>query len=264
MTQHDRHLTTEQLSALLDRQLAAEEGDGARVHLEACEQCRSELAGLQQTVALLRALPQATLPRSFLLPEESTLAPVVSLRAPSSSATGRRLWSNALRPAFRTLSTLAAVLGLFFILTGLWTALPRATSGSAASMSSAKNAAPMRPADTGAASNSSAGTPTAQFSPGPKEAGQGQGSQATPQLKPNQSTNAAVPAANSNGHTGPHAAQPQEPMVPAPDSQPVQPVILFFNLATPQGRLGLGLLLLLIGIMGFILFKARKKYHPNA
>src|SRR5436309_2497563 len=64
----DRHLTTTQLSALIDKQLSAQELALCKAHLQSCQQCQSALAGLQQTVALLQAMPEPALPRSFALP----------------------------------------------------------------------------------------------------------------------------------------------------------------------------------------------------
>src|SRR6266568_3115535 len=63
-----QHLTTEELSAFLDEQLSSQERTTIEAHLQTCERCQHELASLRQTVALLRALPQPALPRSFVLP----------------------------------------------------------------------------------------------------------------------------------------------------------------------------------------------------
>ncbi|MBA2681641.1 MAG: hypothetical protein H0U76_25010, partial [Ktedonobacteraceae bacterium] len=69
MSKLDRHLTTEELSALLDNHLAQEEaGEDHHGHLASCQQCQQELADLKQTVRLLHALPPPPLPRSFILP----------------------------------------------------------------------------------------------------------------------------------------------------------------------------------------------------
>lgn len=76
MSQHDWHLTTEQLSAYLDRQLSEEEQKEYKIHLDACEQCRQTLLELRQTVTLLHALPQPRLPRSFVLPVDTVVTPL--------------------------------------------------------------------------------------------------------------------------------------------------------------------------------------------
>ncbi|HLX39760.1 MAG TPA: zf-HC2 domain-containing protein, partial [Ktedonobacteraceae bacterium] len=76
MAQHnDRHLTTEQLSAFIDKQLAAEEQAACTAHLQTCQQCQQALAALRQTVMLLKALPQPALPRSFVLPTNLIVMP---------------------------------------------------------------------------------------------------------------------------------------------------------------------------------------------
>ncbi len=70
MAQDKRHLTTEQLSALLDKEASAEEQAQWEAHLSTCPQCQRALTALRQTVAMLHALPQPTLPRSFVLSME--------------------------------------------------------------------------------------------------------------------------------------------------------------------------------------------------
>lgn len=61
------HLHIEQLSAYLDGQVRPDERRRIEAHLAACEACRRELAGLRQTVALVRALPRVPVPRAFTL-----------------------------------------------------------------------------------------------------------------------------------------------------------------------------------------------------
>jgi len=124
----------EQLSALLDNGLSAQERAALEAHLEDCSQCRVELESLRRTRALLRALPQPALPRSFTLP----LKPAAPERqvpgaqqAPVPSA-ARRLTglpvsrTYALRrpvQVLQWLSAIAAVLGIVILLSGVFSTL---------------------------------------------------------------------------------------------------------------------------------------------
>src|SRR2546426_9142537 len=62
---HQRHRNN--LSAYVDRQLSTREMEGLEAHLEACDTCRLELAGLRTLAAAIRDLPQAYVPRAFTL-----------------------------------------------------------------------------------------------------------------------------------------------------------------------------------------------------
>jgi anti-sigma factor RsiW len=68
--QHNWEKRREQLSALLDNELAEAERAALAAHLQGCAACRAELESLRRTRALLGAVPQPALPRSFLLPVE--------------------------------------------------------------------------------------------------------------------------------------------------------------------------------------------------
>lgn len=63
------------LSAYLDGQLSASPAHRLEAHLAACAQCRRELTELQAAVAALRQLPQAMVPRSFLLSPQQVRRP---------------------------------------------------------------------------------------------------------------------------------------------------------------------------------------------
>jgi hypothetical protein len=125
MPQHTSHLTTEQLSAFLDQQLSAQEQSTCQAHLNTCQHCQQRLTELEQTVLLVRALPQVSLPRSFVLPIESTTQSKVLAMAGNTAPKKARQAHNRLlrlpstRTTMRITSTLVAVLGLFFILSGL-------------------------------------------------------------------------------------------------------------------------------------------------
>jgi len=63
MTCHDAR---EQLSALIDDALGAEERGAVEAHLATCAECRRELERLRDTVALLRAVEPARAPAGFV------------------------------------------------------------------------------------------------------------------------------------------------------------------------------------------------------
>lgn len=95
----------ERLSAYLDGELSMAERADLEAHLSGCAECRRELASLRQTKALLGALPAPALPRSFALPE--TMRPLPAQRA------SEPRWSRPLQ----ALGSLAAVIGLGFLIT---------------------------------------------------------------------------------------------------------------------------------------------------
>ncbi len=61
----------ENLSAFLDGELKARDRERVQQHLEVCEACRWELQTLQETVSLVRSLPQVKAPRSFRIPHSA-------------------------------------------------------------------------------------------------------------------------------------------------------------------------------------------------
>ncbi|HYX51442.1 MAG TPA: hypothetical protein VE843_16970, partial [Ktedonobacteraceae bacterium] len=123
MAKQDRHPTIEQLSAYLDGQLSSQELSTWDTHLNMCQECQQTLAELRATVTLLHALPQPGLPRSFMLPADSVLtrsAPVQPpIPIPLHAAPRRRAWSFYMQGMVRTVSTIAAILGIVFLLSGL-------------------------------------------------------------------------------------------------------------------------------------------------
>jgi len=235
----DEHLTTEQLSALLDKQLSAQEQVIVDAHLQTCQQCRLALAELRQTVALLRALPQVEVPRSFTLPARLALVQEQPLPGHSGNPVvipipaKRRARRNSLQLAFRAVSTLAAVLGLIFILSFFATALSQGGATNTASSGSA-------PAVTsgGATHNASTATQHPTTGVGTHPAGVG-----------------------SPSVTGVQTPTPTPPQVvkPAPTSTgpPVQPSPAVFDLSTPSSHLVIGSVLLVLGILGFALTRRR-------
>lgn len=87
----DRHRRLrDRLSAYIDGAL---DPDGARrleAHLGECSRCRAELEQLRSTVAALQELPEAQVPRSFVLSPERAAAPRPSTTA-TSLAFGARI-----------------------------------------------------------------------------------------------------------------------------------------------------------------------------
>ncbi|MBE3559243.1 MAG: zf-HC2 domain-containing protein [Ktedonobacteraceae bacterium] len=269
MTQHDRHATTEQLSAFLDGQLSTQELPQIEAHLKTCKQCQLQLAGLRQAVTLLHALPQPQLPRSFVLSEEmlagatgNTARPgeapagaseeveahteahaeeritVLQPRsAPSPSPSRKRqsqkgTWSSPLRNTMRVISTLAAVLGIVLLLSGLLStqkaalttmSAPSATNGTAATPGVAPKAQPA------ASSEQATATATAQT----------QNTYGTAQAD-------KAPAARSTGIA----------------KLPIFPV--FLNPVTAAGRVFWGICLLIASLIGALLLRQQRKKLEQA
>jgi Putative zinc-finger len=232
VAQENGHPTTEQLSAFLDGEVSADERTQWDAHLKTCQSCSQELASLRQTVALLRALPQPALPRSFVLPAEVAgpvalpmAAAVRQAAGPTPMRTAERLQPRKpyLRVAFRTLSALAAVIGIVFFLSGI---VPALTHGGGTSQSTSASAPENK-------SNTAQGT-----SPHVSTGG-------TPgTMAPAVRTPAATNSGNNSANQQPGATN--------------WPTILIFNLSTPEGRLGFGIILFILGMMGYVLFKRQR------
>jgi anti-sigma factor RsiW len=253
VAQQDRHLTTEQLSAFLDGQLSPSERAQWDSHLQTCEQCQHEQADLRNTVNLMRALPQPALPRSFALPADagfSAITPIAaSPREQRAPASAPRRWPLYARNAVRVVSTLAAVLGLFFLLSGLiGTNGMGASTASNSSASAPSFAAQQHPSTTnsgGSASGSGAATPQAH----------------TPDTQKQPASQPALPTP-----TQPEAGPLRNgtAMQPA-DRENFQPVntpfiATYFDLSTGGGRAALGLLLLVVGLIGFGFMRLTRRW----
>lgn len=252
--EQNQHLTTEQLSALLDKQLPAQEQTRCEAHLRACQQCQALLNDLRHTVALLHALPQPTLPRSFVLspemqraaaPTEEPVAPVpltIQLEERrhqrQREQRGAHLQSRSqlrryiLPRTLRTMSTLVAVLGLLFVLS----AIPFHPGGA----SSASNGSTNAPA------SSTSGGVVSSLTPSPQKAGSAPdttpGTRKTPQVAQRPTPTPVL--------TGPHQ--------PATSSGPpaLAQVFSVLNPTAAGGRAIDGLLLLILAFVGLLL--ARK------
>ncbi len=239
MAQQDEHLTTEQLSAFLDKQLSLAERAVFDAHLASCQQCQSRLADLRLTVALVRALPQEEVPRSFVLP--SRLAPIAERPTPRPATVtpvpqqrGARV--SVLQRTVRAVSTLAAVLALIFILSGIVPSIHFGGGEATSTAGSVPAASNQSAASNGAATPHVQGTPTfgsAQAADGTK----------TPVRTP-KSTPAATAHSTIRSGTSPTV---QPPTLPP-----------FLDLGQPEGRLALGALLLVLGITGLVVTRRRR------
>lgn len=119
----DRERLTEALSAYLDGALDGAERETLERHLATCDACRAELAGLRRVGALLRALPEPTLPHSFTLP-------VTTTRAGRPAAVRRAVgWARAAQ----WVGGLAATLGAGLLVAGMIPSPSFGTSSTAAS-----------------------------------------------------------------------------------------------------------------------------------
>ena len=242
MSQQDLHLTTEQLSTWLDQQLTAEEQAYCSAHLGECEQCQDVLDNLQQTVNLLQSLPQIEVPRSFVLPAnfksteiaQSTSNGNRQQQVDHSTAISPHGLPTPLRRTLRTISALAAIIGLFMALSGFVATLQLGTS-----------AVPM--------ANSTSSSASSQ-------------DQQAPQTK-SQLTNS-----NANSSAGPISPPTaQTANKPQAQSMPVQnppagahstatwPILPFLDFNQSGVRLSIGILLIILGGMGFTLFAQRLK-----
>ena len=226
MAKQEQHLTTARLSALIDGQLSPEEQRQSETHLQSCAVCQQQLAELRQTVALLHALPQPPLPRSFVLPTAEpasvsfqSIHPARPL-APVTLLPRRNAWPAYVTGAVRTVSTLAALVGIVFLLSGLFgTVLP--VGGSTPSSGATTT------------SGSGQGTPTQPNRPNTVYRG------ITPTITP------------TNGQS---VTSPKGGTTPVVQQNPLQ---AFLDVRMVGIRAILGTILLMLGIIGFIVLARR-------
>lgn len=247
-SEHPEHLTMEQLSAFLDKQLPPSEQAFVDAHLHSCKQCRLALADLRATVALVRAMPQPALPRSFTLPANVTPLPIHAGRQMHRAIEPARrqpAGRNGLRRAMRFASAIAAVLGLLFILSGLLPAIPLGQGGTTATGSSAPAFAPNQSDRHTPAISSQAATPAVVGTHilSPTQSGKvGQAGQ--PRSTPSTAIPTHTPATT-------RAASPLGRTLAPPALPP------YLDPTTIEGRLSLGLVLALLGVIGLLLTRRR-------
>jgi len=226
---HDRHLATEQLSAFLDKQLSPEEQATCEAHLQTCQHCQNALLSLRQTVAFLQALPQPELPRSFALPIAVTHLQERPERQPTRTTINqaeRRSRLSSIQRTIRIASTIAAVIGLFFLLS---TVLPTLHIGGGAS--------------------------SATTAPGPYSPMNGNA---------NSSPTARVKGVSPHNQTSsPTTEQTKTPaIVPRPGQvqNQQQSSLALPDISTSLGRQEIGFILLALGIIGFLL---TRRWRPK-
>jgi hypothetical protein len=233
--QGDEHLTIEQRSAFLDKQLSSQEQAIVDAHLRDCQQCRQALAELRQTVALLHALPQVEVPRSFTLPARTAAVqeqPAHINPGATPISQSKRARQNSVQRAVRVVSTLAAVLGLIFILSSFVTALPHGGGASSTASSGAANTASPR------ATTHIKSTPNLNPT-------------ARPGIQPGGESPAVHP---SRTPTPTHAVRQGTQTSTGPPGQPAPAVL---DLSGPTGHLLIGSALLVLAILGFALARRR-------
>ncbi len=109
------------LSALLDEELAAEEAEAVRAHVQSCEACAALLAGMRAAdgeagEALRRATEGVEAPRGFKARVMGAIGPAERARAPG--VWRRRAWKLAVASA-----------GVLVVAVGLWGVLATRDEG---------------------------------------------------------------------------------------------------------------------------------------
>jgi hypothetical protein len=233
VSQDHSHLTTEQLSAWLDQQLPTDEQERVATHVQQCAQCQARLSDLKQTVALLHALPTPQAPRSFTLSANAAngiVTPITSLpeRIAATRARNNQRRNSGLRTTMRVMSTLAAVVGICFLLSSVIPGLGQHGTST-----------------TGTSSSTTA--PNIQHSDNPN----------TPLSQPNPSAEKTATAQARSGGATPGIA-------PAHNNRNNNPANIptILDLGQPMGRALLGLVLVVLGILGFLLLSARQPRAP--
>jgi anti-sigma factor RsiW len=236
--QFSGHLTIEQLSATLDKQLSPQEWAVCQAHLRACQHCQGMLADLRQTSVLLRALPQPELPRSFVLPATIT-SPAGQISRPEVRAPGMqitrgrsRTWPGYLRYSTRFISTIAAALGIIFIVSGLLVSLPR---GGATTASAPVTA----PSSSNTGTSGTANTPQAKVQTPNADSAQN----SHPKTQPRQ----PVGTGTSKSSSGNTYAENRANALPS-----------ILDPSTIEGRMVIGVLLLILGILGVVFTRRRQ------
>ncbi len=235
---HDEHLTTGQLSASFDKQLSPQEQAVFDAHIPTCQQCQNKLSDLRLTAALLHAMPEEEVPRSFVLPDNVSILPDRTIRqdAPVTALSQRqRQQRSVLRRSVRIMSTFAAVLALCFIISGM---LPLLYSGAGNSTSSTSSGSTMAPVDHGAA------TPGVNQ---PNNAFPAEGSAAT--TPPTETAHSLTPKStaavpSSSDHS---TNQGQSPAIP-----------LIIDFSQPLVRFGAGVIVLAVSIIVLIVTRRRR------
>ena len=235
---HDEHLTTGQLSASFDKQLSPPEQAVFDAHISTCQQCQNKLSDIRLTAALLQALPEEEVPRSFVLPASISILPDRTIRQDTSVTSlpqRQRQQRSVLRRSVRIVSTLAAVLALCFIISGMLPLLYSGAGNSASSTSSGSTMAPL---------NRTATTPGAHQ---PSSAFPSEGSAAT--KSPTQTAQSLSPKVTATvPSSSDHSANPGQNSANPPA----------IDLGQPLVRLDIGVLVLAVSIIVLIVTRRRR------
>jgi len=233
----NEHLTTAQLSAYLDKELSRDEVALCDAHLQSCSQCQAVLADLRITSVLLHSMPQVEVPRSFVLPSNLAVLPAAPARSEPRMLQPTRS-QYVVKRSLRALSTLAAVVGLLFILFGAISALPHGGY--------ATNTASMAPASSAAGKASATQTIFGNHNTPAEQATQAAQAQAQA-TRAAQAQHQPEPTATSSTST---PVEPQAPQVNLPTA---------LDLGRPEGRLSIGAALLVLGILGVLLTRRSRR-----
>ena len=234
----NEHLTTEQISASVDKQLSPQEQAVFDAHISSCQQCQNKLSDLRLTTTLLYSLPVEEVPRSFVLPDNVSILPDRTIRQDAlvtALPQRQRSQRSLLRRSVRIVSTLAAVLALCFIISGM---LPLIYSGAGNSASSTSSGTTMAPVNHGAATPG-VNQPSNAF-PAEGSATTNSPTETAHSLSPNGT--ATVPSSADHSTN-----QGQSPGIP--------PIIDF---SQPLVRLGAGVLVLAVSIIVLIVTRRRR------
>ncbi len=199
----------ERLSEYLDKRLDARSEAAVRRHVEACDACRQELAALKQTVTLLREMPMAPAPRSFLLTRAQAGQPVRApwLRTPL-------VWQVA--TSLATLFLAVMLVGDYF--GGLGNGVPVSPAATPAPVTVAT--AQPTPVDTVVAPTLEP-TSAATLEPTAKPQDKATRAPAVPGIaviEPDPTPADLLPAVAAVGPTPPPVGPTEEPSAPAPDT----------------------------------------------
>ncbi|HEU5200719.1 MAG TPA: zf-HC2 domain-containing protein [Ktedonobacterales bacterium] len=236
--EHNWEQQREQLSALLDNQLGKQERAALEAHVRDCAECQAELASLQQTRALLRALPQPALPRNFTLSLDVAVeeppqvepahqpAPQPAQRPRSLPRAREQRWKRPVQ-VMQWLSTVAAVVGLVLLCSSAFSSIHLASGGA-----------------TSATTNSAASAPQAT-------------SYRTPPIVRTDTTFPAGGSSPVNTQGTPASPPTSVPMNTTPggsSGETPNPNTQWFISAT-----GLGILLLILSVCGFVIARILRR-----
>jgi hypothetical protein len=235
-------------------------------HLHSCAQCQHELAELNATVKLLHALPQPALPRSFTLPSTITQdAPQTITTRQRQRIHARKLQTAAnctqsaltehpthdagnrrrSRTTLRAFSSLTAVAGVLLVLSGFFNTLPFTAALPFNAANDKCSGTVGNGQQTGLDHNGNLVTPIVQ--------GASNDQNVTPSTnQPSPATKVEAP--QTTGQHAPAVAKPAPANHGQTTLQQSVPWLALLDLHRQAGRIGLGILFLLLGSSGLLYF----------